>query len=506
MEAKMILRIMSFIILCCCATASGSDGEYQLQRLLLKSHDPTVIPRKDTSKALEVKMDVALRSIQSLDGKNEKLLISVWMRLNWKNDFLTWDPRNYSGVDMLHFESRKIWTPDVVLYNSAENSDTGPIFDKMKTAVVVKYDGTSQWFCPMLLKSECSVDLFKFPFDNQTCPLIFGLWAVPMSDIPRVNLTLVSQSGDLNHYGANGVFELNGMPGRQNIIYFPCCPGVPFTRVQYDIKVTRKTVFYLIDFFFPSLILIVLLFMSFTLPPECGERMTLSISLLLAFVLHLLHVSDHIPQTSDAVPMITKLLNVSVALSALTLVSSAVAIKWSCYENNGKSVPWFIRVVLNRFVAVVVCAKKSCSSNSSGNTVKSVQTVNEVGNTDHPSILKPELKESNLRNQLRVNSEEADIASITLRDKTEDEAAPAQQSGISSNGTSNYSYELLRSVCDVLRIFTRKLDEQKSEISYLNEWRSAIVVLDRALFLFALISMFFIVIYLLFFVSKFYIK
>ena len=45
---------------------AGSDGEYQLQRLLLKGHDPTVIPSKDTSKALEVKMDVALRSIQSL--------------------------------------------------------------------------------------------------------------------------------------------------------------------------------------------------------------------------------------------------------------------------------------------------------------------------------------------------------------------------------------------------------------------------------------------------------
>ena len=376
----------------------------------------------------------------------------------------------------------------------------------MKTEVVVKYDGTSQWFCPMLLKSECSVDLFKFPFDNQTCPLIFGLWAVPMSDIPRVNLTLVSQSGDLSHYGENGVFELDGMPGRQNVVYFPCCPGVPFTRVQYDIRVTRKTVFYLIDFFFPSLILIILLFMSFTLPPECGERMTLSISLLLAFVLHLLHVSDHIPKTSDAVPMITKLLNVSIALSAVTLVSSAVAIKWSCFKNNGKSLPWFIRVVLNRFVAVVVCAKESYSSDCSGNKIKSMQTVTEVGNTDHPSMSKQELKQGNFRSQLHVNSEEADIASITLRDKTEDEAAPAQQSDISSNGMPNYSYELLRSVCNGLRIFTRKLEEQKCEIAYLHEWRSAIVVLDRALFLFSLFSMFVILIYLLFFASKFYIK
>ncbi|PRD22058.1 UNVERIFIED_CONTAM: Acetylcholine receptor subunit alpha-like [Trichonephila clavipes] len=40
----------------------------------------------------------------------------------WNDYKLTWDPREYGGVDMLHVPSDHIWRPDIVLYNNCSIS------------------------------------------------------------------------------------------------------------------------------------------------------------------------------------------------------------------------------------------------------------------------------------------------------------------------------------------------------------------------------------------------
>jgi len=35
----------------------------------------------------------------------------------WKDMLMTWDPENFGGVDNVRVPARRIWTPDIVLYN-----------------------------------------------------------------------------------------------------------------------------------------------------------------------------------------------------------------------------------------------------------------------------------------------------------------------------------------------------------------------------------------------------
>ncbi|GFW92147.1 acetylcholine receptor subunit alpha-like [Trichonephila clavipes] len=47
--------------------------------------------------------------------------VTRFCTLRYWNDYkLTWDPREYGGVDMLHVPSDHIWRPDIVLYNNDE--------------------------------------------------------------------------------------------------------------------------------------------------------------------------------------------------------------------------------------------------------------------------------------------------------------------------------------------------------------------------------------------------
>ena len=35
----------------------------------------------------------------------------------WKDDFLTWDPADYEGLQSIRLPVNDIWSPDLVLYN-----------------------------------------------------------------------------------------------------------------------------------------------------------------------------------------------------------------------------------------------------------------------------------------------------------------------------------------------------------------------------------------------------
>ena len=53
----------------------------------------------------------------SLGDKVSKVNKSPFFRKTWKDEFMTWDPNHYSGVQTINVDSAKVWKPDVVLYN-----------------------------------------------------------------------------------------------------------------------------------------------------------------------------------------------------------------------------------------------------------------------------------------------------------------------------------------------------------------------------------------------------
>ena len=43
--------------------------------------------------------------------------------------------------------------------------------------VVISYNGSIMWIPHRIYKSSCSIDVTNFPFDSQSCSLIFGSWS-----------------------------------------------------------------------------------------------------------------------------------------------------------------------------------------------------------------------------------------------------------------------------------------------------------------------------------------
>ncbi len=66
----------------------------------------------------------------------------------------------------------------------------------------------------------------------------------------------------------------------------------------------RKSLYYVINLVLPSTMLSALVLLVFLLPPDCGEKISMGVTLLLSNSVFMLMISENVPNTSTAVPLI----------------------------------------------------------------------------------------------------------------------------------------------------------------------------------------------------------
>jgi len=118
----------------------------------------------------------------------------------------------------------------------------------------------------------------------------------------QVDVVNRSASVDLDNYVFNGEWELLTIGVRRNEIVYACCVE-PYPDVTFTIVIRRRTLYYLFNVIFPCLWLTVLSLVGFWLPPDSGEKITLGITVLLAFSVFMLMIAENMPATSEFVPL-----------------------------------------------------------------------------------------------------------------------------------------------------------------------------------------------------------
>ena len=356
----------------------------------------------------------------------------------------------------------------LISFFSADSKGSGLLDVSLKTQVIVSSNGKCSWFCPIIFRSECTVNIEWFPFDTQSCPMKFGLWTY---DGSRVNFSNLRATGDTLDYIPSGEWNLNSMPIKRNVVYYACCPTTPYPDVTFYVNLTRRTKFYLMNIIWPGILIALLATLTFLLPPESGERVGLGITNLLAMMLFLLLISESTPATSDAVPLATKFFSIVLVLSALALVSSCVVIKFLHFSNHDVSnIPWLIREVVNKYLATLLFVdlswgrpRRNCTDQEKIGIENPAMTMN--GKTDDMNGVR-----------LRAINKEV-TESETDRSTTEVKPFNSVQNTHNS------------SVADGMKEIVGKLKRIEDDEEYKAQWRKAIKVLDRFFTVVFLISL-----------------
>ena len=108
---------------------------------------------------------------------------------------------------------------------------------------------------------------------------------------------------DLSNFVSNGEWELINVKAVRNVVTYPCCPE-PFPDVTFYIHIRRRTLYYTYNVIIPCVMLSTLTLSGFWMRPDSGEKVTLGLTVLLAFSVFMLLVAENMPATSSFVPLI----------------------------------------------------------------------------------------------------------------------------------------------------------------------------------------------------------
>ncbi|XP_057166177.1 neuronal acetylcholine receptor subunit alpha-2 isoform X5 [Ursus arctos] len=305
---------------------------------------------------------------------------NVWLKQEWNDYKLHWDPADFGNITSLRVPSEMIWIPDIVLYNNAwccadcgtqicqhqvvfetlagvgsennaeelavcrmvvllERAD-GEFAVTHMTKAHLFSTGTVHWVPPAIYKSSCSIDVTFFPFDQQNCKMKFGSWTY---DKAKIDLEQMEQTVDLKDYWESGEWAIVNATGTYNTKKYDCCAEI-YPDVTYSFVIRRLPLFYTINLIIPCLLISCLTVLVFYLPSDCGEKVTLCISVLLSLTVFLLLITDIIPSTSLVIPLIGEYLLFTMIFVTLSIVITVFVLNVHHRSPSTHTMPHWVRV------------------------------------------------------------------------------------------------------------------------------------------------------------------
>jgi len=329
-----------------------SNGNPDAKRLfddLLSSYNKLVRPVINVTDPVTVKFKLKLSQLIDVNLRKQVMTTNLWIEQYWYDYKLTWNPDEYGGVDILHVPSTHIWLPDIVLYNNAD----GNFEVTLATKATLYHEGRVEWKPPAIYHSSCEMDVEYFPFDEQTCVMKFGSWTYDgfqvdlrhkdeTKDLPVVEIGI-----DLTEFYQSVEWDILSVPAQRNVKFYTCCDE-PYLDITFNITMRRKTLFYTVNLIIPCMGISFLTVLVFYLPSDSGEKVSLSISILLSLTVFFLLLAEIIPPTSLVVPLLGKFVLFTMILDTFSICVTVVVLNIHFRSPQTHTMaPWVRRVFIH---------------------------------------------------------------------------------------------------------------------------------------------------------------
>ncbi|XP_011929612.1 PREDICTED: neuronal acetylcholine receptor subunit alpha-4 isoform X3 [Cercocebus atys] len=327
-----------------------AHAEERLLKKLFSGYNKWSRPVANISDVVLVRFGLSIAQLIDVDEKNQMMTTNVWVKQEWHDYKLRWDPADYENVTSIRIPSELIWRPDIVLYNNAD----GDFAVTHLTKAHLFHDGRVQWTPPAIYKSSCSIDVTFFPFDQQNCTMKFGSWTYDKAKIDLVNM---HSHVDQLDFWESGEWVIVDAVGTYNTRKYECCAEI-YPDITYAFVIRRLPLFYTINLIIPCLLISCLTVLVFYLPSECGEKITLCISVLLSLTVFLLLITEIIPSTSLVIPLIGEYLLFTMIFVTLSIVITVFVLNVHHRSPRTHTMPAWVRRVFLDIVPRLLLMKR----------------------------------------------------------------------------------------------------------------------------------------------------
>ncbi|KAG7471977.1 hypothetical protein MATL_G00103700 [Megalops atlanticus] len=327
-----------------------AHAEERLLKTLFTRYNKLSRPVANISDVVLVRFGLSIAQLIDVDEKNQMMTTNVWVKQEWNDYKLRWNPEEYDNVTSIRIPSELIWRPDIVLYNNAD----GDFAVTHLTKAHLFHDGRIKWMPPAIYKSSCSIDVTFFPFDQQNCTMKFGSWTY---DKAKIDLVSMASNVDQMDYWESGEWVIVNAVGTYNSKKYECCTEI-YPDITYSFIIRRLPLFYTINLIIPCLLISCLTVLVFYLPSECGEKITLCISVLLSLTVFLLLITEIIPSTSLVIPLIGEYLLFTMIFVTLSIIITVFVLNVHHRSPRTHNMPQWVRRVFLDLVPRVLFMKR----------------------------------------------------------------------------------------------------------------------------------------------------
>uniref|UniRef100_A0A8C6D968 Acetylcholine receptor subunit alpha n=1 Tax=Moschus moschiferus TaxID=68415 RepID=A0A8C6D968_MOSMO len=177
---------------------------------------------------------------------------------------------------------------------------------------------------------------------KQNCSMKLGTWTY---DGSVVAINPESDQPDLSNFMESGEWVIKESRGWKHWVFYACCPSTPYLDITYHFVMQRLPLYFIVNVIIPCLLFSFLTGLVFYLPTDSGEKMTLSISVLLSLTVFLLVIVELIPSTSSAVPLIGKYMLFTMVFVIASIIITVIVINTHHRSPSTHVMPEWVRKV-----------------------------------------------------------------------------------------------------------------------------------------------------------------
>eukprot|EP00057_Strongylocentrotus_purpuratus_P016316 XP_011670790.1 PREDICTED: 5-hydroxytryptamine receptor 3A-like [Strongylocentrotus purpuratus] len=373
MDKLFVILICASFILRGDADTHTGNGSHQgeegrlIRYLLDTGYDVRERPFVQDGGPVLFNLSLHLIAISDLNPRTQVLSGISWFIVDWYDDRLTWDPKDYAGIGSFTVNIDQTWSPKLYLQNTVLDEPVNPIKHDV-SQTYISYDGHVHLESPLLHHTSCDLDLQKFPFDVQECGLEFTTQNTPIHLVKLDTTEIVIANPNVSA-------EYNVIGSSTRSDYITLLDNVTYEIMGLVFKLERLPKFYVQNVTLPITFLSWLSIFIFIIPAKSGERLSAAVSLVLGLTVFQIVITDNLPKSSrgKTAPVISYVSECFI-ITIVVAIMSAIVINISHRKGNIQNKffrslffeyvgPWF-------FVGGVGCGKKKAPGSNPNESCK----------------------------------------------------------------------------------------------------------------------------------------
>ncbi|XP_059181173.1 5-hydroxytryptamine receptor 3A-like [Centropristis striata] len=274
-------------------------------------------PVKNYKRSTRVSLEVLLYAILDVVEKDQKFIPYVWTVMRWHNEYISWDPNQFCGIDNVSLPMEVLWKPDLTIEEMTEKDKAPP-----SPYLTINSKGDVEIQNDQVLVSTCRMHIYKFPFDIQSCNLSFKSVIHTARDIRLQPSDNSSEATEWSREVMRTQYEwlfINMTVTTNN-----ASDMVGQDIVVYTITMKRRSLLYIVNFLVPVLFFLCLDLASFLISDSGGEKLSFKVTVLLAVTVLQLILNEILPSSSNRIPLIALYCIGIFALMLLSLLETIV--------------------------------------------------------------------------------------------------------------------------------------------------------------------------------------